>query len=279
MKQTHRGEETTVTRSRRATPIPPHFAITDDMYVYAAAKGVNRAEAEAMTERFVLYWQATPKNALKTDWEKAWMSWLLGDLADGKFSAGGQPKTSGPSRSSRRPEGGNVDGSNSPDATDHGPFAFAVRRRGNELRDEVDAEDRRVGRAGPAGVPHHQLPRVAVVLTRTVQRESVLGYTIVPSSGSTNNPRNSSSSPNTTPRLSAAGSSRVTLARKPSVKVSNTMKGGNPCVEAATTVCGLHLPSPRITSVASICAIAVALLSRPRCEWVADARVHAPSFA
>lgn len=138
MKQTHWGGNAP---APRATPLPDDFAVSDAMYAYAAAKGVGRAEAEAMTERFVLYWGATPKNALKTDWEKAWKSWLLGDLADGKLSPGGSHRTHSTSRSSRRPEGGNLDASNCPDATDHGPFSFAVRHHGDGVRGAVDAED------------------------------------------------------------------------------------------------------------------------------------------
>jgi|SRR5215467_370631 len=58
---------------KRGTRIPPDFAITDDLYDYAASKGVSRAEAEDETEGFKLYWEAeSGKHATKLDWNMTW---------------------------------------------------------------------------------------------------------------------------------------------------------------------------------------------------------------
>jgi len=139
-KQTQPGEAYVPPPPRLATRIPDNFTLTKELYAYAEWKGVSHAEADAMTERFLLYWQSTPGNAHKTDWEKAWKSWLLGDLVTGKM---GTAPTSNPQRfpSTHRKKGGKPDASVSPDPTAHGPFAFAVHGRGHLSADEMDGAD------------------------------------------------------------------------------------------------------------------------------------------
>ncbi len=138
--QTQLGEAQVPPPPRLATRIPDDFTPTDELYAYAERKGVSHTEADAMTERFLLYWQSTPGNARKTDWEKGWQSWLLGDLASGKISTIPTPN---PQRfpSTHRKKGGTPDASVSPDPTDHGPFAFAVHRPGNLSAREMDGEN------------------------------------------------------------------------------------------------------------------------------------------
>jgi len=137
-KQTQRGEEQQPTPTQRATRLPDDFTLLDALYAYAAAKGVSRAEADAMTERFTLYWQATGTNALKTDWEKAWKSWLLGDLASGKIGTPIPTSTTHRVSPSPRMKGGLPDASTALDPTDHGPFAFAIGRHRTQSSEEVE---------------------------------------------------------------------------------------------------------------------------------------------
>ncbi|MDQ2787975.1 MAG: hypothetical protein M3Y58_23595 [Chloroflexota bacterium] len=71
---------------QRGTRIPADFALTPEMYLYAAEKGVTAAEADGVTEEFILYWQsASGRSAIKTDWKKAWMLRILDRLQMGKI--------------------------------------------------------------------------------------------------------------------------------------------------------------------------------------------------
>lgn len=142
--KTQWGEESRSSHARSATRITDDFVPSAELYAYATGKGVDRGEADAMTERFILYWQTTPKNALKIDWDKAWKSWLLGDLASGKVGAPRAPDGTKQSPSTFRTKGGMPNVGSIPDPTDHGPFAFALGGRGSTTGSEVDAEDRGV---------------------------------------------------------------------------------------------------------------------------------------
>ncbi len=120
-----------------AARIPDDFSVSEEMYAYAARKGADREAVEAMTERFTLYWQTTPRDARKTDWAKAWQSWFLGDLRDGKLALRPSPHLP---HHPYYPKGA-TDVYPTPDPTDHGPFACALGGRSDALCDEVDAED------------------------------------------------------------------------------------------------------------------------------------------
>ncbi|MCA1668316.1 MAG: helix-turn-helix domain-containing protein [Thermomicrobia bacterium] len=73
-------------RAPNPTRIPDDFALTPELYAYAADKGVTAAEADGVTEEFILYWQAASgRSAIKTDWKKAWMLRILDRLQMGKI--------------------------------------------------------------------------------------------------------------------------------------------------------------------------------------------------
>jgi hypothetical protein len=70
----------------RGIRIPPDFAMTPRLYAYAAEKEVTAAEAESVMEGFKLYWEsASGQNAIKSDWNKAWMNRVLDLLEAGKI--------------------------------------------------------------------------------------------------------------------------------------------------------------------------------------------------
>jgi len=140
-KQTQGREKSLLTHTRDAIPLPDDFTVSDTLYAYAAEKGVSRTEADAMTERFTLYWGATATNGLKTDWEKAWKSWLIGDLTSGKVGLYAEANDAQHSPSIYRRTGGTPDARDAPSATDHGPFAAAFRSRSDSRCTDVDAEN------------------------------------------------------------------------------------------------------------------------------------------
>ena len=71
---------------QRGTRIPDDFALTPELYAYAAEREVTAAEADSVTEEFILYWQsASGRSATKTDWKKAWMLRILDRIQTGKI--------------------------------------------------------------------------------------------------------------------------------------------------------------------------------------------------
>jgi hypothetical protein len=63
-------------RSRRspATPLPPDFAITEDMRAWHRSKGISDRDADRQTENFTGH--AIAKDVRWADWTQAWRNWL-----------------------------------------------------------------------------------------------------------------------------------------------------------------------------------------------------------
>jgi hypothetical protein len=66
-------------RGKRATRIPPGFALTPEMRQYAAAKTPD-VNIDIATEKFINHWTAASgSNASKRDWAATWRNWMLSD--------------------------------------------------------------------------------------------------------------------------------------------------------------------------------------------------------
>lgn len=66
-------------RGKRATRIPPDFALTPEMRQYAATKTPD-VNIDLATEKFINHWTAASgANASKRDWIATWRNWMLSD--------------------------------------------------------------------------------------------------------------------------------------------------------------------------------------------------------
>jgi len=72
-------EEVEQGRGKRATRIPPDFAVTPEMRQYAATKTPD-VNIDLATEKFINHWtSASGSNASKRDWAATWRNWMLSD--------------------------------------------------------------------------------------------------------------------------------------------------------------------------------------------------------
>jgi len=68
---------------KRASRIPPDFAITDKERKWALERGMAALDIERRTETFVNYWAAeSGAKASKLDWFAAWKVWISRDFPD-----------------------------------------------------------------------------------------------------------------------------------------------------------------------------------------------------
>ncbi len=63
----------------RAHRIPDTFVVTAEMEAWVERECPG-LDWNRHTKRFVNHWKSTNKNALKTDWTRAWENWLLKEL-------------------------------------------------------------------------------------------------------------------------------------------------------------------------------------------------------
>jgi hypothetical protein len=81
-------------RGKRATRIPPDFALTPELRQYAEAKAPN-VNIELATEKFINHWTAASgSNASKRDWAATWRNWMLSDQERAGRGTAGRPSTS-----------------------------------------------------------------------------------------------------------------------------------------------------------------------------------------
>lgn len=81
-------------RGKRATRIPPDFALTPEMRQYAATKTPD-VNIELATEKFINHWTAASGNsASKRDWVATWRNWVLSDQERAGRATQGRPSTS-----------------------------------------------------------------------------------------------------------------------------------------------------------------------------------------
>jgi hypothetical protein len=81
-------------RGKRATRIPPGFALTPEMRQYAATKTPD-VNVDLATEKFINHWTAASgSNASKLDWPATWRNWMLSDQERAGKNATGRPTTS-----------------------------------------------------------------------------------------------------------------------------------------------------------------------------------------
>lgn len=79
---------------KRATRIPPNFALTPEMLQYAAAKTPD-VNVDIATEKFINHWtSASGSNASKRDWVATWRNWMLSDQERAGRSSTAKPSTS-----------------------------------------------------------------------------------------------------------------------------------------------------------------------------------------
>jgi len=87
-------EEVEQGRGKRATRIPPGFALTPEMQQYAATKAPD-VNIEIATEKFINHWtSASGSNASKRDWVATWRNWMLSDQERAGRATAGRPSTS-----------------------------------------------------------------------------------------------------------------------------------------------------------------------------------------
>lgn len=87
-------EEVEQGRGKRATRIPPDFALTQEMREYAATKTPD-VNIDLATEKFINHWNsAGGSNATKRDWVATWRNWMLSDQERAGRNASGRPSTS-----------------------------------------------------------------------------------------------------------------------------------------------------------------------------------------
>jgi hypothetical protein len=64
-------------KSRRGTRIPDDFHVTPEMVAWARRR-CPHADGRLATEKFINHWTYTSgKSAVKLDWNRAWMNWML----------------------------------------------------------------------------------------------------------------------------------------------------------------------------------------------------------
>jgi hypothetical protein len=82
-------ESANAPKTKRATRIPEDFAVTDDLWNWAAAEGFTSKEIDTEVESFKDYWRAKPgKEGTKLDWVATWRSWMRNSR---KFGPRGSP--------------------------------------------------------------------------------------------------------------------------------------------------------------------------------------------
>lgn len=81
-------------RGKRATRIPPGFALTPEMRQYAETKTPD-VNIELATEKFINHWTAASgSSASKRDWAATWRNWMLSDQERAGRATAGRPSTS-----------------------------------------------------------------------------------------------------------------------------------------------------------------------------------------
>ena len=76
----NRTKETIDTpKPKRATRIPDDFTPTEKMISWAASEGFSSEQVAKETKKFINYWRAKSKDAVKLDWPRTWQNWFLSD--------------------------------------------------------------------------------------------------------------------------------------------------------------------------------------------------------